>query len=107
MSLAEQGLENVPGVMTHQTSYTVQGTVAYELDLWGKYQRASESARAQLLNSEYGREATKLSLTGEVARTYYSLIAAAEQLARGRDTLKSREESSGLEKLRYRIGRER
>ncbi|WP_129776400.1 efflux transporter outer membrane subunit [Peristeroidobacter soli] len=104
LSLAEQGLENVPGVRTTQTGYTVQGTVAYELDLWGKYQRASESARAQLLNSEYGREATKLSLTGEVARTYYSLIAAAEQLARGRDTLKSREEASDLEKLRYESG---
>lgn len=104
LSLAQQGLENVPGVNTHQTLYTVQGTVAYELDLWGKYLRASESARAQLLNSEYGREAAKLSLTGEVARTYFSLIAAAEQLARGRDTLTSREEAVELEKLRFDSG---
>jgi len=103
-TLARQGLGNIPGFITQQTIYTVQGTVGYELDLWGKYQRASESARAQLLNSEYGREATKLSLTGEVARTYYALIAAAEQLARGRDTLKSREEASDLEKLRYESG---
>lgn len=102
LSLIQQGA--TPGVETYGTLYTVQGTVAYELDLWGKYQRASESARAQLLNTEYGREATKLSLTGEVARTYFSLIAAAEQLARGRDTLKSREESAGLEKLRYESG---
>lgn len=103
-TLVQQGLGNIPGFPTQQTIYTVQGTVGYELDLWGKYQRASESARAQLLNSEYGREATKLSLTGEVARTYYSLIAAAEQLARGRDTLRSREEASDLEKLRYESG---
>lgn len=99
-ALAQQGLGNIPGFQAHQTLYTVQGTVGYELDLWGKYQRASESARAQLLSSEYGREATKLSLTGEVARAYFSLIAAAEQLARGRDTLASREESVELEKLR-------
>jgi multidrug efflux system outer membrane protein len=104
LSLAEQGLQGVPGVDTQQTLYTVQGTVSYELDLWGKYLRASQSARNQLLNSEYGREATKLSLTGEVARSYFSLIAAAEQLARGRDTLKSREESASLEKLRYESG---
>lgn len=103
-SLAQQGLGTIPGFPTHQTLYTVQGTVGYELDLWGKYQRASESARAQLLSTEYGREATKLSLTGEVARTYFSLIAAAEQLARGRDTLKSREESVDLEKLRFDSG---
>ena len=94
----------VPGIDTHQTTYTVQGVVGYEVDLWGRYQRASESARAQLLNSEYGREATKLSLTGEVARSYFSLIAAAEQLARGRDTLASREESLQLEKLRFDSG---
>lgn len=99
-----QGLEDVPGFDTHQTLYTVQGVVGYELDLWGRYQRASEAARAQLLNSEYGREATKLSLTGEVARNYFGLIAAAEQLARGRDTLASREESVKLEKLRFDSG---
>lgn len=103
-SLAQQGLGDIPGFPTHQTLYTVQGTVGFELDLWGKYQRASESARAQLLSSEYGREATKLSLTGEVARVYYSLIAAAEQLARGRDTLASRQEAVKLEKLRFDSG---
>lgn len=104
LALAEQGLQGVPGLDTQQTSYTVQGVVGYELDLWGRYQRASESARALLLNSEYGREATKLSLTGEVARGYFSLIAAAEQLARGRDTLAGREESLKLEKLRLDAG---
>lgn len=104
LALAEQGLQGVPGLDTQQTTYTVQGVVGYELDLWGRYQRASESARALLLNSEYGREATKLSLTGEVARGYFALIAAAEQLARGRDTLSAREESLKLEKLRFDAG---
>jgi multidrug efflux system outer membrane protein len=92
------------GLERYNTIYTVQGAVGYELDLWGRYQRASESARAQLLNTEFGREATKLSLTGEVARGYFGLIAAAEQLARGRDTLATREESLRLEKLRFDAG---
>lgn len=104
LSLAEQGLESVPGLDTHRTMYTVQGAVAYEFDLWGRYQRASESARAQLLNSEYGREATKLSVTGEVARAYFSLIASAEQLAQARLTLTSREEAMKLEKVRFDSG---
>src|SRR5690606_12876647 len=46
----------------HQTLYRVQGVVGYELDFWGRYQRASQAARAQLLSTEFGREATKLSL---------------------------------------------
>ncbi|HEY8539000.1 MAG TPA: efflux transporter outer membrane subunit [Steroidobacteraceae bacterium] len=93
-----------PGMERIQTTYTVQGIVGFELDFWGRYQRASESARAQLLNTEYGREATKLALTGDVARGYFALIAAAEQLARGRDTLATREESLRLEKLRLEAG---
>ncbi|HVF16531.1 MAG TPA: efflux transporter outer membrane subunit [Steroidobacteraceae bacterium] len=93
-----------PGADEPQSSYSVQGAVGYELDLWGRYQRASEAARAELLNSEYGREATKLGLTGDVARGYFALMAAAEQLARGRDTLATREESLRLEKLRLDAG---
>ncbi len=94
----------IPGVDRYSTSYTVQGSVGFELDLWGRYLRASESARAELLNTEYGRESTKLSLTGDVVRGYFSLIAAAEQLARGRDTVGAREESLRLEKIRFDAG---
>ncbi|HKR34667.1 MAG TPA: efflux transporter outer membrane subunit [Steroidobacteraceae bacterium] len=97
-------VNNIPGISRYNTIYTVQGAVSYELDLWGRYQRASESARAQLLNTEFGREATKLSLTGDVARGYFGLIAAAEQLARARDTQASREESLRLEKIRFDAG---
>jgi multidrug efflux system outer membrane protein len=97
-------VNDVPGVSRYRTVYTVQGAVGYELDLWGRYQRASESARAQLLNTEFGREATKLSLTGDVARGYFALIASAEQLASARDTLSTREESVRLEKIRFDAG---
>jgi multidrug efflux system outer membrane protein len=97
-------VNNIPGIRRYRTLYTVQGAVGYELDLWGRYQRASESARAALLNTEFGREATKLSLTGDVARGYFGLIAAAEQLASARDTLATREESVRLEKLRFDAG---
>ena len=97
-------VNNFPGVDLERTTYTVQGAVGFELDLWGRYQRASESARAILLNTEFGREATKLSLTGEVARGYFGLIASAEQLARARDTLATRAESVRLEKLRFDAG---
>lgn len=103
-SKASSLLAPVPAQDREVTTYTVQGAVGFELDFWGQYTRASQSARAQLLNSEYGREATKLSLTGDVARAYFGLIAAAEQLARGRDTLATREESVKLEQLRLNAG---
>ncbi|MCC7463764.1 MAG: efflux transporter outer membrane subunit [Gammaproteobacteria bacterium] len=86
------------------TVYTVQGAAGFELDLWGRYWRASQSARAQLMNSEFDREAAKLSLSGDVARGYFGLIAAAQQLARGRGTLAAREESLRIERLRRETG---
>jgi multidrug efflux system outer membrane protein len=96
----------VPGgdVQPLRTTYRVQGAISYELDLWGRYARAAESARADLLSSEFGREATKLSLTGDVARGYFGLIAAYRQLQRARDTLATRDESLKLEKLRFDSG---
>jgi len=70
---------------TTQTAYYLQGAVRYELDLWGRYAHASEAARARLLASEFDQEAVRLSLSGEVARGWYALKAATEQLANARE----------------------
>jgi multidrug efflux system outer membrane protein len=91
-----------PGVA--RDSFSAQGVVTYELDLWGRYSRASEGARARLLASEFDRDAVRLSLTGDVARGYFSLLAAQQQLDRARETLAARRESVGLEKIRYEAG---
>jgi outer membrane protein, multidrug efflux system len=97
-------VNTTPGIQRERTIYTVQGGASFEIDLWGKFMRASQSAQEQLLNTEFGREATKLSLTGDVARSYFGLIAQVQALARGRDTLATREESLRIEKLRFDAG---
>ena len=89
-----------PGARTTQTAYYVQGSVRYELDLWGRYAHASEAARARLLASELDREALRLSLSGEVARAWYALKAANEQLENARASLANREESLRIERIR-------
>jgi hypothetical protein len=85
---------------TTQTAYYLQGAVRYELDLWGRYAHASEAARARLLASEFDQEAVRLSLSGEVARGWYALKAATEQLANARESLANREESLRIERIR-------
>jgi len=90
----------VPQAQTTQTSYYVQGSVRYELDLWGRYAHASEAARARLLASELDQEAVRLSLSGEVARAWYALKAASEQLDNARESLANREESLRIERIR-------
>jgi len=85
---------------TTQTAYYVQGSVRYELDLWGRYAHASEAARARLLASELDQQAVRLSLSGEVARGWYALKAASEQLDNARESLANREESLRIERIR-------
>ena len=48
----------------------VQGSAAWQLDFWGRYRRASESARAQLLATEWGRRAIVTTLVSEVVSVY-------------------------------------
>lgn len=81
-----------------RTQNTYRGTldVAYEADFWGKYRRASEAARADLLAAESARAAVRLSLTAQVAQQYFALLAADAQEAVAQRTLAGREETLTL-----------
>jgi outer membrane protein, multidrug efflux system len=71
-------------------------SLAWELDFWGKYRRATESARATLLATEWAREAVKSTLVHNVATAYFRLRSLDLQLEISRRTLKSREDSLQL-----------
>src|SRR5262249_37859103 len=48
--------------------------VAWEIDLWGRIRRATESSRADLLASNDFRRGVVLSLVSSVAQTYFQLL---------------------------------
>jgi len=77
---------------------------AYEVDLWGRYQAASDSARAELLSSEYAREVVRTSLIAQVVKTYFTLVVLDRQLAINGDTLANRREVAALHTLRWETG---
>jgi outer membrane protein, multidrug efflux system len=77
---------------------------AWEIDFWGKYRRATESARAQLLATEWGRRAVAATLVSDVAQAYYGLRALDLQLEIARRALASRQESLELTRVRERGG---
>jgi outer membrane protein, multidrug efflux system len=81
-----------------------QVSVAWELDFWGRYRRASESARAQLLATEWGRRAVAATLVSQVADNYYALRALDLQLEISKRTLASRQESLQLTNAREQSG---
>ena len=82
------------------------GTVvaAFELDLWGKYRRLSEAARAQLLATSTAKDTVLLSLTSQVATAYFTLRMLDAQLDITRQTLATRQESVRIYTSRYEAG---
>lgn len=92
------------GVSRQQNNARITIDASYELDVWGKYRRASDAARAQLLAAQAGRETVLLTLTSDVAQQYFNLLAADAQVMVIRDVLKSRQDSLELLRIRLKNG---
>ncbi len=73
-------------------------SASWELDFWGKYRRATEAARAELLASEWGRQAVISTLVTNVASSYFQLRELDLELEISKRTLASRKESLELTK---------
>jgi outer membrane protein, multidrug efflux system len=88
------------------TTNTFQGTASasWQLDFWGKFRRATEAARANLLAEEWNRRAVMTSLVAQVASGYYQLVELDLELEISQRTLASRKESLELTQLQERQG---
>src|SRR5882672_3619698 len=62
-------------------------SLAWELDFWGKYRRATEAARGNLLATEWARQAVISRLVSDVATAYFQLRALDLQLEISKRTL--------------------
>jgi len=71
-------------------------SMAWELDFWGKYRRATEAARANLLATEWAHRAVTSMLVSNVAASYFVLRSYDLQLEIAKRTLASRQESLQL-----------
>ncbi|ODS53093.1 MAG: transporter [Acidobacteria bacterium SCN 69-37] len=80
------------------------GTASWDLDFWGRYRRATESARAQLIATEWGRHAVAASLVSRVASAYYTLRALDLEREIAQRTIETRQESLRLTQVRERGG---
>jgi multidrug efflux system outer membrane protein len=72
---------------------------AWELDFWGKFRRATEAARANLLASEWARQEVVSTLVANVASAYFQLRALDRELEISKRTLDSRQESLRLTRI--------
>jgi len=90
---------------TTTSSNQLNLSLAWELDFWGKYRRATEAARAELLATEWGQKAVISSLVSNVASAYFQLQELDMEIDISRRTLASRQESLRLVQVRQRGGR--
>ena len=79
---------NFPGASKSFTSksYGLNLNVSWELDLWGRLRDGRQAAKVEWQASTEDYHATRLSLAGQVAKSWYSAIEANRQLALAEET---------------------
>ena len=85
-----------------ENSFVPQGgfSLSFELDFWGRWRRATESARAELLATEEARHVILSDLVAGVAAAYFQLRSQDLALEIAQRTVGSRQNSLRLVRLR-------
>src|SRR5271154_4155724 len=90
----------------YSTSYNQLGLgLQWNLDFWGKYRRATEAAREQLLANNWARQQVISSLVASVASAYFTLREQDLELQISQQTLASDQDSLKLTQLLLDHGR--
>jgi len=76
----------------------------WEIDFWGRFRRATEAARADLLGSELAQRFVMTTLVSDVATAYFQLRELDMELEIAQRTLASRQNSLRLVQLRQQGG---
>ena len=101
-SLSLPRTKTFPGF--ESSSNQVNLSLFWELDFWGKFRRATEAARANLLSTEWGQKAVVSSLVSNVASAYFQLLELDAEMEISRRTLASRRDSLRLTEIRAKGG---
>jgi multidrug efflux system outer membrane protein len=103
-SARQRQAESLKSAAVETSALQVGVATSWELDFWGKFRRATEAARAELLASEWGRRAVVTSLVSQVAGAYFQLRALDLDLDIATRTVASRRESLRLTEVRAQGG---
>jgi multidrug efflux system outer membrane protein len=78
------------------TQGEVTASAAWNLDFWGKYRRATEAARANLLANEWAQKVVIATLVADLASSYFQLRQLDLELEISKHTLSARRDSLRL-----------
>ena len=96
-SLVDQRQERTPLSPAFEAGFgAVNVSAGWQLDFWGKFRRATEAARANLVSTEWSQREVLSTLVASVASAYFQLRALDSSLEISKRTLGSRQESLRL-----------
>lgn len=87
-----------------RTTYNGEIDVSYEVDLWRRIANLNAAARADLVASEFARDATRITVIANVATAYFSLRALDQQLYVTQRTVGTREKFVELTRAQFNRG---
>jgi multidrug efflux system outer membrane protein len=100
------GVQNEQSILDRRspTFDTAGLQLTYIVDFWGQYRRATEAARANLLETSYARHLVETTLISDVAVTYFELRQFDSQLEFSEQTVVSDKESLRINKINFEGG---
>ena len=102
--LSEKSFSRFDGKDNPYNQYEAYLNAGWEIDFWGKFRRATEATRAELLGTEEGRRTVVLTLVGAVSAAYVDIRALDKQLEITQRTADSRKGTLELFQLRFQNG---
>ncbi|WP_299005230.1 TolC family protein [uncultured Shewanella sp.] len=96
------GITNSPPL--NENLIDLSGVLTWELDLWGEFQRGSESAFATMLSAKELLHYTYVSLIGDLATNYYEWLDSHQRYLISESTVELRKKAYDLAILRHKNG---
>jgi multidrug efflux system outer membrane protein len=93
-----------PGINPVATFGTLSLGMTWEIDVWGRIRRLTESARAEFLSSQDAQRAVLITVIADVATAYFQLRALDLQLEISRRTIEARERGLRLTRTQRDLG---
>jgi multidrug efflux system outer membrane protein len=102
--ISERTATFFPGVPSQYPDYRAALNVSYDLDLFGRIRSSADAAQAELSGNEASRDAVRLALAAQIAKSYFALRSFDEQVDLTRRTVALREDALALQRKRFQGG---
>jgi multidrug efflux system outer membrane protein len=87
-----------------RNNFVLSANTSFELDLWGRLRRGRESAAAQYLSSQYGRDVVALTIAAGIAQSYFTVRSIDAQISVSEETLRAAADSVDIARTRVKGG---